>query len=188
MVAKKFMWPSLRQDVTRWARECQHCQRARVLRHTAPPIGDFEVPPKRFEHLNLDLVTLTPSNRFKYLLTIVDRFSRWPVAIPIKDIAVDSVVDAFAHGWVANFGVPSSITTDRGSQFLSATWSQLMSVWGIKSHTTTAYHPEANSMVERLHRRLKEALLASSHDHPNKWYWKLPAEDNLKTRSGRLPS
>ena len=174
-IAEKFVWPSLRADVTRWARECQHCQRAKVLRNVAPPIGDFEVPNKRFEHLNLDLVTLSPSNGYRYLLTIVDRFSRWPVAIPIKDMAVETILDAFAHGWVANFGVPSSITTDRGSQFLSAAWSQLMSTWGIRTHTTTAYHPQSNGLVERLHRRLKEALLACSHDHPEEWYWKLPS-------------
>ena len=165
-VAEKFVWPSLRKDVTQWARECQHCQRAKVLRNVAPPIGDFEVPNKRFEHLNLDLVTLTSSNGYRYLLTIVDRFSRWPTAIPLKDITVESILDAFAHGWVATFGVPSSITTDRGAQFLLAAWGQLMTTWGIKAHTTTAYHPEANGLVERLHRRLKEAILACSHDHP----------------------
>ena len=174
-VAEKFVWPSLRQDVTRWARECQHCQRSKVLRHVAPPIGDFEVPQKRFQHLNLDLVTMTPSNGFRYLLTIVDRFSRWPAAIPIKDMSTETIIDAFAHGWVAHFGIPSSITTDRGSQFLSEVWAQLMNVWGVKTHTTTAYHPEANGMVERLHRRLKEALLATTHDHPEEWYWKLPS-------------
>ena len=192
-VAEKFVWPSLRQDVTKWARECLHCQRSKILRHTAPPIGDFQVPEKRFEHLNLDLVTMTPSNGYRYLLTIVDRFSRWPVAIPIKDMSVETILDAFAHGWVANFGVPSSITTDRGSQFLSAAWGQLMQVWGIKTHTTTAYHPEANGLVERLHRRLKEALLACSHDHPEEWFWKLPSvllslRTTLKPDLGTTPA
>ena len=174
-IAEKFVWPSMRQDVSQWVRECLHCQRAKVLKHVAPPIGEFLVPEKRFDHLNIDLVTLTPSNGYKHLLTIVDRFSRWPVAIPIKDMTVETVLDAFSHGWVANYGIPSSITTDRGSQFLSAAWNQLMSTWGIKTHTTTAYHPEANGLVERLHRRLKEALLASSHNHPDQWYWKLPS-------------
>ena len=174
-VAEKFVWPSLRQDVTKWARECLHCQRAKVLRHTTPAIGEFVVPEKRFDHINLDIVTLTPSNGFKHLLTIVDRFSRWPVAIPIKDMSVETVLDAFAHGWVATYGIPSSITTDRGSQFLSAAWNQLMTTWGIRTHTTTAYHPEANGLVERLHRRLKEALLAASHDCPQDWWWKLPS-------------
>ena len=192
-VSEKFVWPSLRQDVSKWARECLHCQRAKILRHTTPPIGEFQVPERRFEHLNLDLVTMTPSNGFKYLLTIVDRFSRWPVAIPIKDMTTETILDAFAYGWVAQFGVPSSITTDRGAQFLSTAWSQLMQTWGIKSNTTTAYHPEANGLVERLHRRLKEALLACSHDHPEEWFWKLPSvllsiRTTLKPDLGTTPA
>ena len=173
-VASKFVWPSLREDVSRWARECVPCQRSKVLRNTVPPIGDFVVPQKRFQHINLDLVSLPPSNGCRYLLTAVDRFSRWPVAIPIRDATSESVLDAFAHGWVATYGVPASITTDRGSQFLSATWTQLMDMWGIKSHYTTPYHPSSNGLVERFHRRLKEALLALGTDHPGEWYWRLP--------------
>ena len=83
-------------------------------------------------------------------------------------------MDAFAHGWVATFGVPSTVTTDRGGQFLSATWTQLVEAWGIKHLTTTAYHPEANGLVERFHRRLKEALLALGEDAGSQWYWRLP--------------
>ena len=57
------------------------------------------------------------SNGHSHLLTAVDRFSRWPVAVPIADITAATVADAFAQGIVANYGVPSSITTDNGSQF-----------------------------------------------------------------------
>ena len=173
-VSSKFVWPSLRQDVTKWARECIPCQRAKVNRHTVPPIGDFIVPQRRFQHINLDLVMLPVSNGFRYLLTAVDRFSRWPVAIPIRDITAESVADAFAHGWVSSFGVPASITTDRGSQFSSSTWRQLMEMWNIQSHYTTAYHPASNGLVERFHRRLKESLLALANDEPENWYWRLP--------------
>ena len=174
VVASKFVWPSMREDVSRWARECGPCQRAKVTRHVIPPIGDFQVPQRRFEHINLDIVILPLSNGYKYLLTAVDRFSRWPVAIPMKDISVQSVVDAFSHGWVASYGVPASITTDRGSQFQAAIWTQLMRTWGIKLHQTTAYHPESNGLVERLHRRLKEALIALGEESPTEWFWKLP--------------
>ena len=173
-IAEKFVWPSINQDVKAWARQCLSCQRSKVIRHTVPPIGEFVVPQKRFDHLNLDLVTLPESNGFKYLLTAVDRFSRWPVAIPLADMTAETVADAFAHGWVSTFGVPSTITTDRGAQFSSAVWSQLMSTWGIKSLTTTAYHPESNGLVERFHRRLKEALLALGEDAGSNWYWRLP--------------
>ena len=173
-VAAKVVWPSMRQDVSNWARNCISCQRSKVTRHTVPPIGDFEVPNRRFLHLNMDIVTLPLSNGFRYLLTAVDRFTRWPVAIPLTDITAESVVTAFSHGWVQTFGVPVAITTDRGSQFSSTIFSQLNKVWGIKHLMTAPYHPEANGLVERFHRRLKESLIALGSDSPNDWFWRLP--------------
>ena len=173
-IAAKFVWPSMREDTTKWARECLTCQRSKVLRNTIPPIGDFTVPNRRFDHWNVDLVTLPVSNGFRYLLTAVDRFTRWPIAVPLKDMSAESVLDAFAHGLIATFGVPSAITTDRGGQFSSAIWRQLMTTWGVKTHFTTAYHPAANGLVERFHRRLKEALVALTKDEPSQWFWRLP--------------
>ena len=114
------------------------------------------------------------SNGFSYLLTAVDRFSRWPVAVPLADTTAATVADAFAQGIVANYGIPASITTDNGSQFCSALWTQLMQTWGIKSHFTTTYHPESNGLVERFHRRLKESMIALGSNEPNDWFWRLP--------------
>ena len=192
-VAAKFVWPSLRADVSRWARECLNCQRAKVTRHTVPEIGNFEVPTKRFSHIHADITMVPTSNGFSYLLTIVDRFTRWPTAIPIKDISTETIVDAFAHGWLSSFGVPKAITTDRGSQFTSAVWTQLMRVWGIEHHMTTAYHPEANGLVERFHRRLKESLIALCQDERDQWFWRLPCvllsiRNTLKPDIGASPA
>ena len=173
-VCAKFVWPSIRQDVSRWARECQQCQRAKVTRHSVPPIGQFAVPEKRFHHWNIDIVTLPISNGFKHLLTAVDRLTRWPLAIPMQDMSTSTVIDAFTHGLIASFGIPESVTTDNGGQFASAVWQQLLETWGIKAHFTTAYHPQSNGLVERFHRRLKESLNALAHDDPHNWFWSLP--------------
>ena len=175
-VADKFVWPSLREDCTRWARECRACQAAKVHRHTVPPIGEFAVPERRFTHINVDLVGPLPaSNGYTWLLTIVDRFTRWPAAIPLRETRTADVLDAFAHQWVAHFGVPSSMTTDRDGRFSSGLWVQMMEVWGIKSHYTTSFHPAANGLVERFHRRLKEALHALANEGPTEdWFWRLP--------------
>merc|ERR1711911_6399 len=174
MVRDKFVWPSLRADISRWARNCLHCQRSKVGRHTVPPIHEFAVPNRRFSHVHADITMMPESDGHRYLLTMVDRFSRWPAAFPLKDISTESVINAFSHGWIASFGIPETITTDRGSQFTSAIWTQLLETWGIRHNLTTAYHPEANGLVERLHRGLKESLMAICDDDPNTWYWKLP--------------
>ena len=178
-IADKFVWPSLREDCTRWARECVACQQAKIHRHTVPPIGEFIVPDRRFTHINLDLVGPLPmSNGCRHLLTIVDRFTRWPVAIPINGEGTpctEDIIDVFALHWISNFGIPASITTDRDGRFTGNVWTELMDTWGIKSHYTTAFHPAANGLVERFHRRLKEALHALAHEGPREeWFWRLP--------------
>ncbi|KAK4327098.1 hypothetical protein Pmani_002410 [Petrolisthes manimaculis] len=66
----------------------------------------------------------------------------------------------FLHAWVANFGPPSIIVTDQGTQFTSRAWHDLLRLLGTSHSKTTAYHPCSNGMVERLHRRLKEAFRA----------------------------
>merc|ERR1711911_49378 len=173
-IRQKFVWPNMKQDVSRWARECVPCQRAKITRHTSPPIQNFELPQRRFSHIHADLVAMPMSNGYNHLLTIVDRFTRWPTAIPVKDIAADTVIDALTHNWISTYGVPETITTDRGSQFTSRIWTQLLQVWGIRHNTTTAYHPQSNGLVERLHRRLKESLMALCRDERENWYWRLP--------------
>ena len=173
-VRAKFVWPNMRQEVSRWARECIDCQRAKITRHTSPPIAEFQVPQRRFSHIHADLVSMPMSNGYNHLLTIVDRFTRWPTAIPVKDISANTVIDALAHSWISTYGVPETITTDRGSQFTSGIWTQLLQVWGIKHNTTTAYHPQSNGLVERLHRRLKESLITLCRDEKENWFWKLP--------------
>ena len=51
----------------------------------------------------------------------VDRFTWWPEAFPLPDITASIVAQAFVHDWISHFGITSTITTDRGAQFLSPT-------------------------------------------------------------------
>ena len=95
-----------------------------------------------------------------YLFTIINRFTRWPEAIPLPDAKTPTCTNALIRGWISRFGVPADITSDRGPQFTSSLWSNLNKMLGIKQQHTTAYHPQANGMVERLHRQLKDSLKA----------------------------
>ena len=49
---------------------------------------------------------------------------------------------------MACFGVPGDLTSDQGRQFISGLWSKLNGLLGISAGMTTAYHPQANSLVE----------------------------------------
>ena len=166
LVTSKYVWPKMNTDIRQWTRACMACQRSKVHVHTTTPIGHFRPPDSRFAHVHVDLVGPLPSVQgHTHLLTCVDRFTRWPEAIPLTSTTTEAVAQAFLSGWVARFGAPSALTSDRGAQFESALWQQLMKVLGIHRTRTTAYHPCSNGLVERFHRQLKSSLMASSNSN-----------------------
>ena len=174
LINTRFVWHGKNIDIARWCRSCKGCQTAKVSRHNTPVFGNFTEPTERFDHVHIDIVGPLPyANGFRYLLTCVNRFTRWPEAIPIVDIRAETVADAFFSGWIARYGTPATITTDRGAPFESKLWDNLCNQFGIIRNRTTSYHPQSNGMVERFHRQLKAAIMA--HESPNPWTITLPA-------------
>lgn len=149
-IRQRFVWPGMKKNILQWARTCIPCQRAKIQRHTRNAPGEFELPKSRFEHIHMDIVgPLTPSHGFKYILTIIDRFSRWPEAVPIKEITADTVATAFYANWIARFGSPRTLTTDQGSQFETALFKALTNLIGAQRTRSSPYHPAANGIIER---------------------------------------
>lgn len=173
LVAAKFVWRGMKKDVRAWSDTCVACQRAKVHRHTKAPLEQFIVPERRFDHVNVDLVGPLPSSQgFTYLLTMVDRTTRWPEAVPLTSTSAADVARAFISTWVARFGTHADLSSDRGAQFTSELWNAMAESLGVKLHRTTAYHPQANGLCERFHRSMKAALRAALADC--NWIDKLP--------------
>ncbi len=173
MIASRFSWRGLAKDVRSWVRSSVTWQRAKVHKHTKAPTSTFSLPDARFSHVHVDLVGPLPlSLDQRYLRTYVDRYTRWPEAIPIPDITAETVVHAFLLHWVASFGVPQYITTDRGQQFKSSTFRGLCAFLGCSRLRTTAYQPAASGLVERFHHHLKGPLRAQSN--PDRWVENVP--------------
>lgn len=194
LLARKFVWHGLHKQVGVWAKSCTTCQTAKVHRHVKAPLATFKVPHRRFDHINIDIVGPLPrSQGYTYLLTIVDRFTRWPEAVPLSDISTTSCARALLSQWIARFGIPAEMSSDRGSQFTSDLWGSLAKLLGVRHSRTTAYHPQANGLVERFHRHMKSALRARLTG-PN-WIDELPwvllgirtaPKDDLGTSSAEL--
>ncbi|GBN19492.1 Uncharacterized protein K02A2.6 [Araneus ventricosus] len=164
LICSRFVWPKMKQDIVNFTRSCIACQKSKIFRHVHSPLAEFKVPNQRFVHINIALIGPLPSSQgFSYCLTAIDRFSRWPEAMPLTDIRAETVAQALYSGWISRFGVPQRISTDRGAQFTSDVFHSLAKTFGIRLSHTAAYHPQANGAIERWHRTLKAAIMCQ---HP----------------------
>ncbi|XP_066958572.1 uncharacterized protein [Macrobrachium rosenbergii] len=90
----------------------------------------------------------------------------------MEEATSSACAEALLSSWISQFGVPDEITTDRGPTFLSELWTTLARLMGTNHHSTSAYNPMANRMVERFHRSLKASLMARCSSE--NWKYQLP--------------
>ena len=91
-----------KKQVALWTKQCLACQKAKIQRHVKAPIISYLPPSRRFDCVNIDIVgSLAPSEGNRFLLTMVDRFTRWPEAIPLKDVTTLACAKAFVTTWVS---------------------------------------------------------------------------------------
>ena len=127
----------------------------------------------------VDLVgSLNPACEGKNtLLTVIDRWTGWPEAFPMTmhgDAAnTKACAKVLVRQWIARWGVPDIITSDRGSQFASDLWLEVCRFMGIAREQTTSYHPQHNGKVERMHQCLKNSLRSRLLGRAN-WLAELP--------------
>jgi hypothetical protein len=177
LLVARFLWHGMKTDIANWCGECQNCQRGKVTKHNIASPVNIDIPTRRFSHVHVDIVGPLPvaEGGFTYMLTMIDRTTRWLEAVPLVEMSAVQCVEAFIANWVARFGVPARLTSDRGTQFTSHCWAEMCKELKIQHCTTTAYHPQSNGLVERAHRQIKDALRArhAGGDWPKHLPWVL---------------
>ena len=150
----KVWWPRMDSDVERRCRTCHGCQLVSTP-SPAPPVIPTELPDKAWQHLAVDLLGPLPSS--DYLLVLVDYFSRFVEVDIIRTTSTDTVVSCLRKHF-ARHGLPDSLRSDNGPQFISAGFENFLAEHGIQHVKTTPYWPRANGEVERQNRSLLKAM------------------------------
>ena len=131
------------------------------------PIPAFDEP---FSRILIDCVGPLPRTKSgnEYLLTIMCTSSRFPEAIPLRNIKTKSIVKALIK-FFTFVGLPKSVQSDQGSNFMSGIFQQVMHELGIKQYRSSAYHPESQGALERFHQTLKNMIRSYCFDTEKDW-------------------
>ncbi|CAF5051127.1 unnamed protein product [Rotaria magnacalcarata] len=117
-------------------------------------------------HILGPLPTTTRQKRF--LLVVVDYFTRWVELFPLKSTTSDDIANILTNEIFSRYGLPKHIVSDNGPQFVSNLFKNLCNMLGIKQNLTANYHPQSN-MTERVNRTLKPLISIYAQQRPNSW-------------------
>ncbi|XP_076464736.1 uncharacterized protein LOC143296595 [Babylonia areolata] len=165
-------------DIKRFVLSCDRCQKT-VPKGRVPRVPLVKMPlmTEPFSRVAVDIVgPIAPASESgcRYILTMVDYATRYPEAVPLKDITSESVAEALFNMWTRT-GIPSEVLTDRGTQFTSQVMQEVYRLLSVRGLTTTPYHAQCNGLVERFNATLKTMLRRLSHERPRAWDRWIPA-------------
>jgi ribonuclease HI len=147
----RFWWPHMHRQIEEYV-TCDSCQRYKEPKGL-PPGYMHNIPVSRvFQHLHLDMIGPVGATQQgnAYIITATDAYTKWAIARPVKNIKTSEVLRFLNDYVLAIHGAPEVIITDRGSQFTSKEWKDVMDECKLKHNLTCAYHPQANGIDERV--------------------------------------
>lgn len=167
-----FNFPKMFSKIKSYIKNCIKCQKNKSCRPTKMPMVITSTSSRPFERIALDIVgplnPVTVSNN-SCILTIQDDLTKYSVAVPLPNQEADVVARAFVEFFVCIYGVPFSILTDQGSNFLSEIFKNVSKILKIKKLKTTPYHPQCNGALEKSHLNLSNYLRNYAAEDPNNW-------------------
>ena len=169
-IRQAYFWKSMKRDITRHLRNCSLCaQRKGPKNRKHVPLKPIEVFAP-LELVGIDYVGPLPvtSSGNKYVLTMQDQFSRWPAAYAVPEISAETTINCIEK-FAGDYGYPSTILSDRGSNFMSSTFGRACKRMGIQLRNTSAYRPQCNGMTERFNGTLKTALALYTNSKKDDW-------------------
>ena len=143
-------------DVKRVVSTCSIC--AEVKPRFNKNIGTLIKATMPFERLAMDFKGPIPSStKNKYILTIIDEYSRFPFAYACTDMSTETIIKHLSDIF-STFGMPAMIYTDQGSSFMSAGIKDFLHSKGISTSRSSPYNPKGNGQVERLNGTLWQTI------------------------------
>jgi len=153
LVTRNFWWPGITKEVKRYVEGCDACQCNKNC--TEQPAGKLmpnSIPEKPWTHILADFITKLPlAQGYDSILVVVDRLTKMVHFIPTTEkISAKGLARLFRDNVWKLHGLPESIISDRGPQFVAGLMRELNEMLGIKSKLSTAFHPQTDGQTERV--------------------------------------
>jgi putative transposase len=165
-------WPNMRRHVDLFVKNCGLCQKMREIRPVVHARQFTTVPYDPFARVNIDTMGPLPEdeNGNQFIFVMVDAFSRFVELVPSTANDADKWAKALI-GFMGRYGVPSTITSDRGTEFANDVFKSVTQLVGTRHLPSIAHSKEENALVERRNKEVGRHLNGFVHDNRLRSRW-----------------
>ena len=145
-VRDRFCWFKMRSFVEQWCKNCDVCAgRKSVKKKQKSPLQQYIVGAP-MERVAMDIMGPLAKTKHGncYMLVIVDYFTKWVTAVPIRDQRAETIADVFVEKFVSIFGLPLSLHSDQGTNFCSNIMSNVCRILGVNKTNSVPYRPQSD--------------------------------------------
>lgn len=169
----KVYWPNMARDVAKFVNSCDICQRVNIVREGFhPPRSPTTASPGILWEIDImHCIESTDGN--KYALIVLDNFSRYCLARPLKDLKAATIAKEL-YTLMCEWGTPQFIHSDEGTEFTNTIIKELLKLFQVKiSFATVDYHRSMGA-VERTIRTVRALLRKMLRGSSTLWDYMLP--------------
>jgi hypothetical protein len=163
---QQYWWTTMKIKIARYVAKCDTCRRVKAVHmKTTGPLQSLPILTWKWEDISMDFVVRLPKTSKVYdsIGVIVDRLTKIAHFLLVYIARILSL-----------HGVPKTIMSDRGPQFVSKFWEELHKSLGSKLLHSLAYHPKTSGQTERVNQILEDMLRAGVLVFPQKWDYCMP--------------
>jgi hypothetical protein len=162
LITRHYWWPHIKESVATYIKGCVSCQ-ANKSAHSLPhgKLQPLPIPDGKWHTVTVDFVTHLPETATGYTAICVfcDKLTKMVHLVPSHDQATahQTAHMFLQHVWRLH-GLPARVISDRGTQFDSALFREIMQALQVTQAMSSAYHPETDGQTERVNRVMQEVL------------------------------
>ncbi|KII67988.1 Transposon Ty3-G Gag-Pol polyprotein [Thelohanellus kitauei] len=176
-------WSGIDEDIQKIVLECSLCQLEKRKNSPKVPVIEWEKTNFALQRVHIDFAGPIGG---KILLVLVDHFTRWPEVAVINASQASDTVEKLKEIF-ARIGLPQTIVSDNGPQFISDCFNNFTRSNNIKHIKSPPFHPATNGLAERFIQTLKVCIgkepYSEIHRKISEFLFSYPNAPHQETRS-----
>lgn len=193
-IKRFYFWNGLQKDVQDFVKRCDECQRYKHSRPYVEPMTITTTASSAFQRVFLDLVGPLPvdCDNNQYILTLQCELTKFVECYPINNKEAITVAKAFVQNFILRFGVPQTIVSDQGTEFMSKILKEICKILKVQQISSTSYHHQTLGSLENTHKNLGAFLRMQSDKFPDSWsswvhFWSFAFNTTVHTETEYTP-